>query len=111
MSTSPETRHVQMLAYQIWEEEGRPSGRDMDHWMEAQRRLALEFRLGGPPEDQAGTSSAPAAQPVDVVSTPRDPATPQSVTPPAAMPQSRPGGTQASARGARPASTSRPHKR
>lgn len=74
MNTSPETQQVQMLAYQLWEAEGRPAGREMAHWIEAERRLALEFRPGGPPE-QAREELSKAA-PVDVVATPRAAATP-----------------------------------
>lgn len=34
---SPET--VQLRAYQIWEAEGRPHGRDQAHWFQAEREL------------------------------------------------------------------------
>ena len=27
---------VRAIAYHIWEEEGRPSGRDLDHWLKAE---------------------------------------------------------------------------
>jgi hypothetical protein len=27
---------VREIAYRIWEEEGRPSGRDLDHWLKAE---------------------------------------------------------------------------
>ncbi len=27
---------VRQIAYHIWEEEGRPQGRDLDHWLKAE---------------------------------------------------------------------------
>jgi hypothetical protein len=27
---------VKVIAYRIWEEEGRPTGRDLDHWLKAE---------------------------------------------------------------------------
>jgi Protein of unknown function (DUF2934) len=33
-------RRVRMRAYQIWEQEGRPEGRALDHWLRAKRELA-----------------------------------------------------------------------
>ena len=31
---------VNDFAYKLWEEAGRPEGRDLDFWLEAERRLA-----------------------------------------------------------------------
>lgn len=33
---------VQALSYQIWEREGRPHGRDLEHWLQAEAELARE---------------------------------------------------------------------
>lgn len=48
---------IRLIAYQTWEEEGRPHGRDLDHWLKAeaiwQERQGQEL-LAGP--------SAPSAQ-------------------------------------------------
>ena len=33
---------IRDLAYQLWEQQGCPSGRDMDHWLEAERLLRSE---------------------------------------------------------------------
>ena len=41
--TERESR-LEMLAYKIWEEQGRPEGRHEDHWAEAERRLGFEFQ-------------------------------------------------------------------
>jgi hypothetical protein len=45
---SPDLERIRMRAYQIWEQEGRPHGRDEDHWREAERQLEVEFRIGYP---------------------------------------------------------------
>jgi hypothetical protein len=33
------TDQVRERAYRIWEEQGRPEGRETDHWLEAERQL------------------------------------------------------------------------
>jgi hypothetical protein len=33
---------IRERAYQLWEQEGRPEGRHMDHWLQAERELATE---------------------------------------------------------------------
>jgi hypothetical protein len=33
------THQVRERAYRIWEEQGRPEGRETDHWFEAERQL------------------------------------------------------------------------
>jgi hypothetical protein len=53
----PDLERIRTRAYQIWEQEGRPHGRDREHWHEAERQLAVEFRIGYP--DASGT------QPID----------------------------------------------
>jgi len=30
-----EDDNLRLIAYRIWEEEGRPNGRDFDHWLKA----------------------------------------------------------------------------
>lgn len=37
------TEHIRERAHQIWEAEGRPDGRDVDHWNQAQQEM------GAPP--------------------------------------------------------------
>jgi hypothetical protein len=42
MKTSSDSvlfEEIQLLAYQLWEQSSRPSGRDMEFWLEAQRQL------------------------------------------------------------------------
>jgi hypothetical protein len=51
----PDLERIRARAYQIWEQEGRPNGRDQEHWQEAERQLAVEFRIGFP--DASGTEA------------------------------------------------------
>ena len=39
---------VRVRAYEIWEREGRPEGRDLEHWREAEHDMEVEFRIGFP---------------------------------------------------------------
>jgi hypothetical protein len=45
-------------AYQIWEREGRPQGRDLEHWLEAERELEAEERKPRPKKEEAGLEAA-----------------------------------------------------
>ena len=40
-------RRVRERAYAIWEQEGRPHGKDREHWERAKRQLAVEQLAGG----------------------------------------------------------------
>jgi hypothetical protein len=33
-------RRIQQRAYELWENEGRPQGREQDHWQQAEREVA-----------------------------------------------------------------------
>ena len=35
-------QHIRERAYQLWEEEGRPEGRAVDHWLKAEHELLNE---------------------------------------------------------------------
>jgi hypothetical protein len=52
---------IRERAYHIWEREGRPHGREYDHWVQAQVELAAESMKGngGRKAVAAGQSSAP----------------------------------------------------
>jgi len=52
----PDLERIRTRAYQIWEQEGRPHGRDREHWHEAERQLAVEFRIGFPDSSDAEPS-------------------------------------------------------
>jgi hypothetical protein len=38
--TAERERRIRERAYQIWEEEGRPSGRELEHWTQAEGEIA-----------------------------------------------------------------------
>ncbi len=59
MKLTPNENEIARLAYAIWEQEGRPHGRDEMHWTEAERLLA------------ARTMSSPAAPRPTLKSAPR----------------------------------------
>jgi hypothetical protein len=48
MSTHPEIAHlareerIRLIAYALWEEEGRPHGRDLEHWQKATQLVEAE---------------------------------------------------------------------
>jgi hypothetical protein len=48
MPAPSHAHRVQLLAYQIWEQEGRPEGRHLEHWQQAEKQLEVEFRVGFP---------------------------------------------------------------
>ena len=48
--------HIKARAYQIWESQGRPLGRDLDHWTQAETEM-----LGDP---APATDAIAAAEPV-----------------------------------------------
>ena len=49
---------VSIRAYQLWEQEGRPHGRDQAHWFEAERQLQ-------DPEPSAPPQTSPARAAID----------------------------------------------
>jgi len=42
---------IARLAYQAWEKDGRPAGRDMEYWLQAETQLRLTAVLPGPVPD------------------------------------------------------------
>ena len=49
---------IRQRAYAIWEAEGKPHGREWDHWMQATHEVLSRTRIEAPDE-----ASAPAAKP------------------------------------------------
>lgn len=59
---NPTQGEVAKRAYQIWEKEGRPHGRDREHWKQAERELAATSGSAGVPAlKPAPTAVAPAS--------------------------------------------------
>lgn len=44
-SHSPSKDDIQKLAYEYWEKEGRPTGRDLQHWLLAEEALRASHSL------------------------------------------------------------------
>ena len=44
-------RDIAVRAYHIWESEGCPDGRDLDHWVQAESELAVAASPKAPAED------------------------------------------------------------
>ena len=45
----PTNEQIAALAYCIWEQEGRPEGRDLEHWRTAEAQLRQTRVPSGPP--------------------------------------------------------------
>jgi hypothetical protein len=57
-----ESERIRRRAYERWEREGRPQGRDTDHWLEAERELASDE----PPKlASEGISHRPVAEEIE----------------------------------------------
>jgi hypothetical protein len=58
-----EQDRIAQLAHELWEQEGRPEGRALEHWLQAESRLQSNPRSSGSSvQPQVGTPTA-AAQP------------------------------------------------
>lgn len=55
MGLSLEER-IRQRAYEIWEQEGRPDGRDREHWLRAEAEITAEKRPGPVPISAKGQS-------------------------------------------------------
>jgi len=66
MTDDLETR-IRMRAHDLWQREGRPDGRDADHWREAEQEIAREDSEA---EFKATPEAAPAPRPATI---PRSP--------------------------------------
>ena len=62
--TPPDVERIRVRAYHIWEQQGRPEGRDEENWREAERQLQVEFRIGFP--DDLDMNSDELAKPGDL---------------------------------------------
>ena len=62
---------VRDTAYAIWEAEGKPEGRDREHWTQAEARVAASVRDGQAKQtkSEAGKGKAKGAEPKDTKAT------------------------------------------
>ena len=56
-------QQIRQRAYEIWEQEGRPGGREDEHWAQARREIEAEglapAATAEAPEDSSSTVTAP----------------------------------------------------
>ena len=64
MSTPTDTEEIQRIAYEIWQIEGEPAGRDREHWERA-KRIFESRRLPRGEEASQTSDSERAPQPVN----------------------------------------------
>ncbi len=50
---------VRRRAYAIWEGEGRPEGRDLEHWRQAESEIGRAARALASPEDEIQSAKTP----------------------------------------------------
>jgi hypothetical protein len=55
---SEKQRRIRERAYEIWQREGRPHGRDAEHWQRAEAEIEAEGQARGEPET-VGAGGAP----------------------------------------------------
>jgi hypothetical protein len=81
-SAPPPPTHDQIaaLAHAIWLERGQPAGRDLEHWLEAERQLTAAEPLST--EERVDPATAPAAEidrELDRIVSPPEPRSPTSL--------------------------------
>jgi hypothetical protein len=47
---------IKERAYQLWVQEGRPHGRDLEHWLQAERTLGASAEAAGNPSQKAAAT-------------------------------------------------------
>lgn len=57
--TDDRRKQISEKAYRLWEKEGQPSGRDLDHWVEAEREVS---DTKGPPQQNEGEGNRTATR-------------------------------------------------
>ncbi|WP_295046551.1 DUF2934 domain-containing protein [uncultured Paracoccus sp.] len=62
---------IKQRAHDIWEREGRPEGRDADHWSQAEEELRHEMSAEPPADDQAQPELAQSPAPAKPKRAPR----------------------------------------
>ena len=72
MDHQPTQQEIALRAYAMWEKEGRPHGRSLEHWLAAERELVqvsvsspmpLSVDVGAKPAKRASPASRKAATP------------------------------------------------
>ena len=89
MDTHPDSNRISELAFHLWEQDGRPTGRDLDYWLRAETLVAAEAivaeetkpALGTPPSVAADEGVSPAVEAVEEVAAPKKPRKPKTTKP------------------------------
>ena len=81
----PKEAEIEQRAYEIWEREGRPEGRHVEHWMQAQWELQGEAEIAGHNASSATAGGSGIAAPAK--KTTRRTAAPKAAAPKAAAPK------------------------
>ncbi len=102
MSQQIDREHkIRELAYEIWQGDGRPSGRDVQHWLAAERQIeagdiTTRVKTKTKPAKSRGSLSTPISRKVPVVKTMHAAKTParKTLSPPSGkkMPPAAPNG-------------------
>ena len=59
--SSPDAEAISRRAYELWEQEGRPDGADLRHWLQAEKELSSrQPQYGTPNPTQAVSRNVPA---------------------------------------------------
>jgi hypothetical protein len=58
----PTSEQIARAAYLMWEQEGRPHGRDLQHWLQAESQLMAGTFRDGKSVRRAPSAPAPAAK-------------------------------------------------
>lgn len=90
---SKSSEKVRERAYHLWQESGGEHGRDMEHWLRAERESGSASAGGEAPETSSKTAAAKkaAAKPVAEKSPARKAAAPKAPAPKAPAPKAAPG--------------------
>lgn len=63
MTTQDQRDRILVKAYEIWEAEGRPQGRDMEHWMKAELEIGTnKAKAKAKPAAKKPAAKKPAAK-------------------------------------------------
>ena len=50
--TEPSREEIEACAFCIWEHEGKPEGRELEHWLQAEKQLAATHLHEEPPDGE-----------------------------------------------------------
>jgi hypothetical protein len=63
---APTADEIAARAHQIWRAEGEPAGRDVEHWLQAERELTAETQAASLPQKKRSIPASEDVRPSDV---------------------------------------------